>query len=232
MVTFSLLCARKGSRSRTFFSTCGVIILSWPSAGCTLFARKTCDVTTRRGGFSAPSYFAYRLFPKGALLCYRLPVSLVRSHILIGTYTAEEALTVTSLVAWALFHPHRANVDIEPASSRVPHVVQVDVMPSYKDQIPADSFRLSLMIVPEEDDDNGSNFAFQEPDQVLVSQAATMQGDVLSFQPAPVPHDIYVVLLSCKRATLCSPGGIPAVERLIFSLCMQPHFPKRRCSLP
>lgn len=49
-------------------------------------------------------------------------------------------------------------------------------MPSYKDQIPADVFKLNLMIVPEEEEDGG-NFSFQEPDQVLVSQAATMQGD-------------------------------------------------------
>lgn len=49
-------------------------------------------------------------------------------------------------------------------------------MPSYKDQIPASVFKLNLMIVPDEEDDGG-NFSFQEPDQVLVSQAATMQGD-------------------------------------------------------
>lgn len=53
---------------------------------------------------------------------------------------------------------------------------QVDVMPSYKDQIPEDEFRVSLMIVPDVEDDAGSSFAFQEPDQVLTGQAATMQG--------------------------------------------------------
>lgn len=54
---------------------------------------------------------------------------------------------------------------------------KVDVMPAYKDQIQEEVFRLNLMIIADNDDDDaGSNFAFQEPDKVLVSQAATMQG--------------------------------------------------------
>lgn len=49
-------------------------------------------------------------------------------------------------------------------------------MPSYRDQIPDDAFSVSLVIVPEDDDEAGSSFAFQEPDQVKVGPAATQQG--------------------------------------------------------
>lgn len=55
---------------------------------------------------------------------------------------------------------------------------QVDVMPAYKDQISDELFYLNLMIVADaDDDDTGSSFSFQEADKVLVSQAATMQGN-------------------------------------------------------
>ena len=49
-------------------------------------------------------------------------------------------------------------------------------MPSYRDQIPEDGFSLSLMIVPDEEDDGGSSFAFQEQDQVKVGRTASQQG--------------------------------------------------------
>ncbi|CAM9399415.1 unnamed protein product, partial [Laminaria digitata] len=60
---------------------------------------------------------------------------------------------------------------------------QVDVMPSYRDQIPDDVFSVSLVIVPDVDDDNGSSFSFQEQDHVKVGPAATQQGlaDLSSF---------------------------------------------------
>ncbi|CAM9203251.1 unnamed protein product, partial [Ascophyllum nodosum] len=60
---------------------------------------------------------------------------------------------------------------------------KVDVMPSYRDQIPEDGFSLSLMIVPDEEDDGGSSFAFQEQDQVKVGRTASQQGlaDLSSF---------------------------------------------------
>lgn len=52
-------------------------------------------------------------------------------------------------------------------------------MPSYRDQIPDDVFSLSLVIVPDVDDDNGSSFAFQEQDHVKVGPAATQQGAIV-----------------------------------------------------
>lgn len=54
--------------------------------------------------------------------------------------------------------------------------LQVDVMPSYRDQIPDDAFSMALVIVPEDDEDTGSSFTFQEQDQVKVGPAATQQG--------------------------------------------------------
>ncbi|CBN77967.1 conserved unknown protein [Ectocarpus siliculosus] len=60
---------------------------------------------------------------------------------------------------------------------------EVDVMPSYRDQIPDDVFSVSLVLVPEEEEDAGSSFSFQEQDQVKVGPAATQQGlaDLSSF---------------------------------------------------
>ncbi|CAM9885253.1 unnamed protein product, partial [Hapterophycus canaliculatus] len=60
---------------------------------------------------------------------------------------------------------------------------QVDVMPSYRDQIPDDVFKVNLIIVPDDDDDAGSGFSFQEQEQVKVGPAATQQGlaDLSSF---------------------------------------------------
>lgn len=49
-------------------------------------------------------------------------------------------------------------------------------MPSYRDQIPDDVFSVSLVLVPEEEEDAGSSFSFQEQDQVKVGPAATQQG--------------------------------------------------------
>lgn len=49
-------------------------------------------------------------------------------------------------------------------------------MPSYRDQIPEDVFSVTLVVVPDDDDETGSNFAFQEQDQVKVGPAATQQG--------------------------------------------------------
>lgn len=57
-----------------------------------------------------------------------------------------------------------------------PPLQKVDVMPSYRDQIPDDAFSVSLVIVPEDDEDAGSSFAFQEQDQIKVGPAATQQG--------------------------------------------------------
>lgn len=54
-------------------------------------------------------------------------------------------------------------------------------MPSYRDQIPDDVFSVSLVIVPDVDDDNGSSFSFQEQDHVKVGPAATQQGGGLVF---------------------------------------------------
>lgn len=56
-------------------------------------------------------------------------------------------------------------------------------MPSYRDQIPDDVFSMSLVIVPDVDDDNGSSFSFQEQDHVKVGPAATQQGEAL-FLPS------------------------------------------------
>lgn len=49
-------------------------------------------------------------------------------------------------------------------------------MPSYLGQIPEDVFSVTLVLVPDDDDDSGPNFAFQEQDQVKVGPAATQQG--------------------------------------------------------
>lgn len=57
-----------------------------------------------------------------------------------------------------------------------PRLRKVDVMPSYRDKISDDKFLMSLMIVPEDEDDGGSCFAFQEQDHVKVGRAASQQG--------------------------------------------------------
>ena len=49
-------------------------------------------------------------------------------------------------------------------------------MKNYQNQIPDDEFSVSLVIVPEDDEDTGSSFSFQEQDQVKVGPAATQQG--------------------------------------------------------
>lgn len=49
-------------------------------------------------------------------------------------------------------------------------------MPSYRDQILDDVFKVNLIIVPDDDDDAGSGFSFQEQEQVKVGPAATQQG--------------------------------------------------------
>lgn len=50
-------------------------------------------------------------------------------------------------------------------------------MPSYRDQIPDDVFKVNLLIMSDEDDDAGSGFSFQEQEQVKVGPAATQQGE-------------------------------------------------------
>lgn len=54
-------------------------------------------------------------------------------------------------------------------------------MPSYQDKISDDKFHMSLMIVPDDEDDGGSCFAFQEQDHVKVGRAASQQGVFTRF---------------------------------------------------
>lgn len=120
-----------------------------------------------------------------------LPLEIQRSCDLCG---GRDSPPTTKKQTKARTSNSRASVfavNVRPSSSALLHACiyahwfvgeqKVDVMPSYKDQIPEDVFRVSLMIVPDVEDDAGSSFAFQEPDQVLTGQAATMQGGCFFF---------------------------------------------------